>query len=72
MNVDEHMSTDGSADSRAFDLTRLKNHITIRKAHGLPPTLQPIQHLESTGIESVGEGIIHQVGGHTQQTNVYG
>src|SRR5208337_4215220 len=37
---------------------------------GLPPTPQPIQHVESTGIKPVAEGIIHQVGGHSQQTNV--
>src|SRR4029077_598323 len=70
VNVDEHMSPDGFVDSRALDLTRLKDHVTIRKDHGLPPTPQPIQHVESTRIESVGEGIIHQVGGHSQQTNV--
>jgi len=31
VNVDEHMSPDGSADSRALDLERLKNHIAIRR-----------------------------------------
>src|SRR5271166_3763622 len=68
------MSPDGFVDSRALDLTRLKDHIAIRKDHGLPPGLpptpQPIQHVESTGIKPVAEGIIHQVGGHSQQTNV--
>ena len=60
MNVDEHVAFDSFEDARAFDLARLKNHIAVREDYRLSPRAEPLEHVERSGIEPIGERVVHQ------------
>src|SRR5213596_2976010 len=70
VNVDKHVAVYGFEDARAFDLAWLEHHVAIREDYRLPPRAEPLKHVERSGIETIGERVVHQEGRHGQQVNI--
>src|ERR1044072_7391813 len=55
VNVNEHLALYSFEDARAFDLPGQKHYISIREDDGLSPRAKPLEHIERSGIQTIGE-----------------
>ena len=60
VNVDEHVAFHRFGDAGAFDLARLKNHVAVREDYRLSPRAKPLNYVERSTIETIGERVIHE------------
>ncbi len=72
VDIDKHVTLNRLGNAGAFDLSRLKDHISVGKNHGFSPRAKSLQHIERSRVETIGEGVVHQVRRHRQQMNVSG
>src|SRR5207247_4716818 len=70
VNVDKHVAVYGFEDARAFDLAWLEHHVAVRENDRLPPRAEPLKHVERSGIETIGERVVHQECRHSEQVTI--
>ncbi len=67
MDVNQHIAIDRFKDAGALDLARLEDDVAVGEHDRSPPATQPLEDVEGSGIEPIGEGVVHQIGGHRQE-----
>src|SRR5471030_711597 len=53
-----------------LDLARLEDDIAVGQDDGLAEAAQPLEHREGSREQAVGEGVIHEKGGHGEQLDL--
>src|SRR4030095_782653 len=70
VDVNQHVTLYRFEDAGAFDLARLKDHVAVRQDDRLSPRAKFFQHVERSGIQTIGEGVVDQERRHRQQVNI--
>src|SRR5262252_7813252 len=71
VDVYQHVALDGLKDAGALDLARLKDDVAVGEDDRSRPAAKPLENVERSRVEPIGERVIHQIRRHRQQMDVF-
>src|SRR3954468_9751087 len=70
VNVDEDATVDGLPETRALDLSRLKDDVSVGEDDGRPLSSEALDGVERARVEAVREWVVDEVGRDHQEPRV--
>src|SRR4030095_7306633 len=70
VDVDQHVALHRLGDPGPLDLAGLEDNVAVRQDHGGAPGAEPLQDVERSRVEAIGEGIVDEERRHRGEVDV--